>query len=127
MSSDTTDTTTATATGLLAALGNGDFAAAESFLTPTATWWLLSKRGAIPARAWLAAMHELFPAGLRFDIDSVTAQDDRVSIQANGTGTTTHGREFQNAYHFLLRIESGKVAAGWEYGDTLYADKALRA
>ena len=66
---------------------------------------------------------DLFPDGLSFEIRAMTAEGERVAIEATGEGKTSSGDLYQQEYHFLLRARDGKVIEWKEYMDT---DKARR-
>lgn len=82
----------------------------------------------------LAGLMELYgsvgrmmPAGLRFAIGTMTAEDDRVAVEAESHSDTPLG-EFHNRYHFLLRFHDGKIIEGKEYADSaMMANFAQRA
>jgi ketosteroid isomerase-like protein len=107
-------------------LSKGRYDDAQALLTPRASWWVLHKRGHVDPAVWFSGLAKLFPEGLRFEIVGVTVQGPRVAVRAVARGTTVTGREFDNAYHFLFEVEGGRISAGWEYGDTLHADRVLR-
>ena len=61
---------------------------------------------------------EAFPDGIRFAIHTITAQDDRVAIEAESFGRHVSGRDYNNRYHFLARLRDGKIVEFKEYCDT---------
>lgn len=61
---------------------------------------------------------EAFPQGIAFTIHSITAQDDRVAVEASSCGLHASGREYRNQYHFLARLRDGKLVEWKEYCDT---------
>ncbi|MBW2386795.1 MAG: nuclear transport factor 2 family protein [Deltaproteobacteria bacterium] len=67
----------------------------------------------------------LFPKGLRFSIVAMTAEGDRVAIEAASAGTTASGREYRQTYHFLMRVRDGKIVEWKEYMDTEHAREVL--
>ncbi|NQZ97554.1 MAG: nuclear transport factor 2 family protein [Myxococcales bacterium] len=67
----------------------------------------------------------LFPDGLKFTITSLTAEGDRVAIEATSEGKTFRGDLYQQSYHFLLRARDGKVVEWKEYMDTDLARRVL--
>jgi len=77
------------------------------------------------AVAGMPAVLSLFPKGLRFAIVAMTAEGDRVAIEAASTGTTASGREYSQTYHFLMRVRDGKIVEWKEYMDTEHARKVL--
>ena len=67
----------------------------------------------------------LFPDGLKFEIQALTAEGDRVAIEATSEGKTFRGDLYQQEYHFLLRARDGKVIEWKEYMDTDQARRVL--
>lgn len=52
---------------------------------------------------------------------TITAQDDRVAIEAEGDATNpANGRRYRNLHFILMRIREGKVVLYKEYQDTLH-------
>lgn len=77
------------------------------------------------AVAGMPAVLDLFPKGLRFEIVAMTAEGDRVAIEAKSRGTTFRGDEYCQEYHFLMRARDGKIVEWKEYMDTEHARKIL--
>jgi len=67
----------------------------------------------------------VFPEGLKFTIKSITAEGDRVAIEAESHGRHKSGRIYANQYHFLMRVRDGKIAEWKEYMDTMHANDVL--
>lgn len=61
---------------------------------------------------------EAFPNGIAFTIHSITAEGDRVAVEASSRGMHVSGREYRNQYHFLARLCDGKFVEWKEYCDT---------
>jgi uncharacterized protein len=61
---------------------------------------------------------EAFPQGIRFQIRTMTAEDDRVAVEAVSDGQHVSGQRYTNEYHFLFRFRDGKVVEFKEYMDT---------
>jgi uncharacterized protein len=80
-------------------------------------------------RAQIAAaagrIYEVFPEGIRFRIHTMTAEGDRVAIEAESFGRHVSGREYNNQYHFLARLRDGKVVSFREYCDTEHITDVL--
>jgi uncharacterized protein len=66
-----------------------------------------------------------FPDGLRFTIRAMTAERERVAIEAESWGRHVSGRIYNNKYHFLMRARGGKIVEWREYMDTLHANEVL--
>jgi hypothetical protein len=77
------------------------------------------------AVAGMPAVLSLFPSGLRFSIVAMTAEADRVAIEATSTGTTAKDRQYEQQYHFLMRVRDGKIVEWKEYMDTEHARQVL--
>ena len=48
----------------------------------------------------------------------MTAEDDRVAVEAESEGTHVSGVRYQNYYHFLFILKDSKVLLLKEYMDT---------
>lgn len=67
----------------------------------------------------------LFPDGLTFTITAMTAEGERVAVEAESHGRHVSGQTYHNQYHFLLVIRDGKIVALKEYMDTMHANAVL--
>ena len=63
----------------------------------------------------------MFPSGLEFEIVGMTAEGERVAIEAISRGTHVGGKSYANHYHFLMRVQDGKIVEFKEYMDTEHA------
>ena len=70
-------------------------------------------------------IYEAFPQGLSFTIVGITAEGDRVAVEAESSGQHVSGEDYNNFYHFLFIIRDGKVASMKEYLDTELATDIL--
>ncbi len=52
---------------------------------------------------------------------SMTAENDRVAVEATSFATMEDGGIYANSYHFLVTVRDGKVATVREYMDTIHA------
>jgi hypothetical protein len=55
----------------------------------------------------------------------MTAEGERVAIEAEGLGTHASGKVYHQRYHFLLVIRDGKIKQLKEYFDTELARDVL--
>lgn len=55
---------------------------------------------------------------LNLRIKHLTAEEDRVALEAEGSGIYMDGSEFGNFYHLLFTLRDGKVIRGRAYLDT---------
>jgi hypothetical protein len=68
---------------------------------------------------------DVFPDGLAFEVHSMTAEGDRVAIEAESKGMHVSGKKYNNLYHFLMRMRDGKIVEWKEYMDTMHANDVL--
>jgi ketosteroid isomerase-like protein len=65
------------------------------------------------------------PGTTTWDVEHVTAEDDRVAILIERRAVGANGRPYANQYHWLFRFESGRIAEIWEILDTALAISLL--
>ena len=68
--------------------------------------------------AGAGGIFEVFPGGLEFTIDAMTAEGERVAVEAQSKGMHISGKLYHNLYHFLFEFRDGKVLRLKEYMDT---------
>ncbi|MBC2667682.1 nuclear transport factor 2 family protein [Novosphingobium piscinae] len=66
-------------------------------------------------RQSLAWMREASGGTLAFTIDAITAEADRVVIEARSTATLRGGAAYANTYVFVLRLRDGRIASVREH------------
>ena len=66
-----------------------------------------------------------FPTGISFNITGITAENERVAVEVSGEAIHASGEHYNNKYHFLLKIQHGKILELKEYMDTQLAAKIL--
>jgi uncharacterized protein (TIGR02246 family) len=74
--------------------------------------------GKAQIREYAAGVLQVFPQGIRFDILAMTAEGERVAVEAESAGLHVSGTPYSNQYHFLFRFRDGKVVEFKEYMDT---------
>ena len=113
------------------ALGRADIDFIQNAFTADGTCWTA---GSMPisgthTRDELAAAARgvlgVFPDGLKFTIKALTAEGDRVAIEAESYGRHASGKTYANQYHFLMRVRAGKIIEWREYLDTMHANDVL--
>jgi uncharacterized protein (TIGR02246 family) len=75
-------------------------------------------RGKEEIRQFAGGVLEAFPAGLEFTILNMTAEEDRVAVEATSDGLHVSGQPYRNHYHFLLTWQDGQLLEMKEYMDT---------
>lgn len=68
---------------------------------------------------------KIIPTGLRYEFLSVTAEGDRVVVEAEGHAVTHDGKPYCNQYCFVCTVTDGKVTQVNEYFCTKLADEVL--
>ena len=113
---------------------HGRYQAALAMLAPDSRWWLPGHPQEFPAAGWvdkatverrLAGNLKLLPHGVDIVLGAVTAEDDRVAVEAESKATLVNGELYHNRYHFLFVVRDGQITIVKEYLDTLHAMRAL--
>lgn len=116
-----------------AALSVGDARAVIGMYADDFTLWTA---GTLPfsgsftraqAEQTMGMIFSAFPEGIAFTISAITAEGDRVAVEAESRGRHVSGKTYNNRYHFLLVIRNDKVAQLKEYLDTMHAHEVLVA
>jgi uncharacterized protein len=116
----------ATAIALLQASAIHDGARFDELMHPDATYWVIGKPHLFAyageqTRAQICAYMAsptIFVGGVRTTFGAITAEDDRVAVEAEIIGTLPDGRVYTNVYHYLMWFKDGKVLRVKEYLDT---------
>lgn len=89
-----------------------------------ATWWVAGDLPGVSGTYGKAECAPMFKGiaattqgGVRVTPGTMTAEDDRVAMEATSHGVTNAGVEYGNTYHILHTIRGGKVVAVREYMD----------
>ena len=75
-------------------------------------------RGKEEIRQFAGGVLDAFPDGLSYTIHHLTAEDDRVAVEATSEGRHVSGKDYRNHYHFLLTWRDGQLLELKEYMDT---------
>ena len=95
-----------------------------SLLTPDAVVWAPG-RGEFDAAAFVntaGAFAGMFKAP---SVHGVTAEGDRVAIEAEGRAELKNGRIYANRYHYLFVFRDGKICQVKLYNDTKHVADTL--
>ncbi len=68
--------------------------------------------------AGASAVLDVFPEGLAFTVHAMTAEGERVAVEAESNGQHVSGKWYRNLYHFLFEFRNGKLLRLKEYMDT---------
>jgi ketosteroid isomerase-like protein len=91
-----------------------------ALLAEDAVWWIPG-RGMIDRATFLGiadAVNALFAAPVTMTITAVTAEDDRVAVQADGHADLKDGRVYANNYHFLFYLRDGLIREAREHNNS---------
>ncbi|MEQ8230145.1 MAG: nuclear transport factor 2 family protein [Gammaproteobacteria bacterium] len=97
---------------------------AVAMLSDDATWWvagdtdLSGTYSKSEFAALLAQVTALAPNGITVTPKLLTAEDDRVSVEAESLGAISNGKTYRNIYHFMMVVRDGRICAVREYLDT---------
>jgi ketosteroid isomerase-like protein len=75
--------------------------------------------------AGIESFKQLMPDGLRFTIETVTAEGDRVIVEAVGNAITCDGQAYRNSYCKVFTFAEGRIVELREYFCTKLADEVL--
>ena len=115
---------------LFARLSAGDIPGALATMTDDATWLIPGKRELTPSAGSYdkRRLEKLFKAmlgqlknGLKITVKGMTAEGDRVALEAESRGELQNGRIYSQSYHFLIEFRGGRISAVREYLDTQHA------
>jgi ketosteroid isomerase-like protein len=73
----------------------------------------------------LQRFRQAVPNGLQIAVTGVTAEGNRVAIEAESSATLMNGNVMSQVYHFLFEIRSEKVYRAREYIDTAHGAAVL--
>ena len=97
---------------------------ALSMLDESATWWVAGKTtlsGKYNKQDFsdlLSGVSGQAPNGIKVTPNSMTAEENRVSMEADSYAELTNGKKYKNEYHFLFTIKGNKILTVKEYLDT---------
>ena len=103
---------------------SGDYTAAVNLLSDDATWWVAGSTalsGTYDKAAFAVLLGQvtgMLPQGIRVTPTTLTAEGERVAVEAESYGEVANGRTYRNLYHFLFECRDGRIAGVREYLDT---------
>jgi len=65
--------------------------------------------------------------GIRLTSTGMTAEGNRVAVEAVSDGETQDGKRYLNQYHFLFEVKGGKFVAVREYMDPMHVREIFGA
>jgi uncharacterized protein len=96
---------------------------ALAMLAEDGTWWApgigVMTKGQFTEL--IGGMDAIMKGPIKLTPKRITAEDDRVAVEAESDGDLANGKHYHNVYHFLIVLRGGKVREVKEYNDTKYA------
>lgn len=121
------------AKAFLEAMGKSDVNSVEALTSDELEYWVAGRTSLSGSRdkaQLTAAMPEFapfFPNGLRMSVTGITAEGQRVAVEAESHGITADGKTYENCYHFLFEFDhDGKIAKVREYMDTAHVAEIFK-
>ncbi len=111
------------------ALGSGDSGAMSALIaddivaTAHGSSLLSGQRGYAEVLEALGMLSQITKNGIRFEVISMTEEENRVSCEVAGTSELVTGQAYNNEYHFLFRFRDGLISSIDEYFDTKLVDE----
>jgi len=99
----------------------------DVMLTPDMTAWITTG-GSVSKRSYQRMnrmMKVMCATPLVFTVQAMTADEDRVVIEATSAATLVSGEDYRQTYVFVLRLRDGKIAAVAEHYNALVAQEKL--
>jgi ketosteroid isomerase-like protein len=98
-----------------------------SLLTDDVQWWVPG-RGTMSRDEFFAladSFQSMLKSGIDLTVCGVTAEGDRVAVEAESHAELTNGKTYNNTYHFLFVFRDGKICLSKEYNDSAHAAWAM--
>ena len=120
--------------GLFEDMSAGNVEAVTGALADNATWWLAGNPKEFPLAGTMtkaefiklfSGIGEGMPKGFKITPKGVTAEGNRVAVEAESYGELANGKVYNNLYHFMVECDNGKITAVREYLDTIHANNVL--
>jgi len=118
----------ATAREFFAAMNEeGPAVAAARFGADDLVWWTPGGGNVVDQLGGFQAFIDAYfePPGIVLTVDGMTAEGDRVAVEARSSGDLKNGAKYRNRYHFLLEFRDGRITELREHNDTLHLSQTL--
>jgi ketosteroid isomerase-like protein len=106
---------------MIAAMAEGRFD--ETQFTDDLTWWAPGS-GTVSKAVFLSksdAFRQMLTGSIKMVVHGVTAEGDRVAVEAESFAKLNNGKTYNNTYHFLFVFRNGKICHFKEYNDSKHA------
>jgi len=108
-------------TKLIENLSSGLLDKAFEAVADDGTWWVAGTPEPYTKRQYrdlCTHSQTIFKTGPIMTIKAITAEADRVALEAESDADLINGKHYHNYYHFLFVIRDGRVTEAREYLDT---------
>lgn len=116
----------------LEVFSSGYVAATMAMMRDDATWWVAGTMpisGTYDKAAFttlLSGVAQACKGGvIRITPKVMTAEGERVAVEAESLAHLHNGRTYNNHYHFLFTVRDGKIAGVKEYLDTVHTQTVI--
>jgi ketosteroid isomerase-like protein len=95
----------------------------DAILTDDVSWWVPGRGSVTKAefQAMAAGFQTMLAGTFSMKVHGVTADGDRVAVEAESLAQLVNGKTYNNSYHFLFLFRDGKICQVKEYNDSLHA------
>jgi len=113
----------------LRVFSRGDVAGVVERLHPDGSWWVSGTMQGLSGTYTRAQLETLLQGvksvykqgALAITPTAMTAEGNRVAVEAESFAELLNGRVYRNLYHFLFEIDGSKIKRVKEYMDTEHA------
>jgi len=101
------------------------------FMTDDGVYWIPGappvggKRNKAETREFFLGAKQILRPGFKFTVLAVTAEEDRVCVQATGIGKSITDKVYDNTYHLLFKFRDGKIYYLAEHLDTKHVNEVF--
>lgn len=99
----------------------------DALLTPDMTGWITTQ-GTLDKATYqglIRLLARMTDGPLDVTVDAITAQDDRIVVEARSTGRLVNGEDYAQTYVYVLRMRGGLIASVAEHYNALVAQEKL--
>jgi ketosteroid isomerase-like protein len=99
----------------------------ETLLTDDCCWWVPGQ-GTVSKAKFLGmadGFRSLTDGPTTLTVKGITAEGDRVAVEAESYAKLKNGKTYNNTYHFLFLFRDGKICLSKEYNDSQHAAETL--
>jgi ketosteroid isomerase-like protein len=99
-----------------------------AMMTDSATWWvagsfpLSGTRDKKGMEELLKGIGDACEGPIKITPKGLTAEENRVAVEAESYVKLKNGRVYNNHYHFLIEVRDGKIDRIREYLDTMHTN-----